>query len=195
MTLYTAAITLILVMDPFGNIPLFISILQQVPKEKRTKVLIRELIIALIVLIFFLYFGQYILSGMNLSQPALSIAGGVILFLIAIRMIFPLNIWLEESDFNTDPIIVPMAVPLVAGPSAMTMVILLSKQHPDQMNTWLVALLIAWAVTAAILMFSEFLDIILGSSIIKATTRLMGMLLTTMAIEMLLSGIKAYFAA
>lgn len=192
MTIFTAAFTLILVMDPFGNIPLFISILQNVEPRKRKIVIIREMLIALMILSVFLFFGRFILSAMDISSPAVSIAGGVILFLIAIRMIFMQRAMPEATQNNDSPLIVPLAIPLVAGPSAMTMVILLAEQNPDKIGLYFIALLIAWAFTSGILILSERMGRLLGGRGLKALERLMGMILTTIAVQMLLTGIENY---
>ena len=197
MTIYSAAIMLFLVMDPFGNIPIFLSVLSHVNPGQRGKIIVRELLIALIFLIFFLFFGKYILAGMHITEPALGIAGGTILFLIAIKMIFPAanSSFMNEEDSQDDPLIVPLAVPMVAGPSSMAMVILLSTQYPDQLLTWFGALLIAWSVGFVILILSEKLSKIVGRRTLKAIERLMGMILTTMAVQMLLTGIKTFIAS
>lgn len=197
MTIYSAAIMLFLVMDPFGNIPIFLSVLSHVNPGQRGKIIVRELLIALVFLIFFLFFGKYILAGMHITEPALGIAGGTILFLIAIKMIFPAanSSFMNEEDSQDDPLIVPLAVPMVAGPSSMAMVILLSTQYPDQLLTWFGALLIAWSVGFVILILSEKLSKIVGRRTLKAIERLMGMILTTMAVQMLLTGIKTFIAS
>ncbi len=192
MTLYSAAITLILVMDPLGNVPLFLTVLNHVDPKKRQRIILRETFIAFLILIFFLFCGRFILNGMNISEPALQIAGGIILFLISIRMIFP-----EPNDESKnkqlgDPLIVPLAVPLIAGPSTMTMVMLLASQTPTQMSRWLAALTIAWLVTAVILVFADYLRKLLGDRGLTAIERLMGMILTTMAVQMFLSGLEQF---
>ncbi len=194
MTIYSAAIMLFLVMDPFGNIPIFLSVLSHVNPDKRRKIIVRELLIALLFLIFFLFFGKYILSGMHITEPALGIAGGTILFLIAIKMIFPASnsTFVSDEDKDGDPLIVPLAVPMVAGPSSMAMVILLSTQYPSQLFSWLGALLISWSLGFIILILAEKLSKIVGKRTLKAIERLMGMILTTMAIQMLLTGIKTF---
>ena len=194
MTIYSAAIMLFLVMDPFGNIPIFLSVLSHVNPEKRGKIIIRELVIALAFLIFFLFFGKYILSGMHITEPALGIAGGTILFLIAIKMIFPSanSSFVNDDDKDGDPLVVPLAVPMVAGPSSMAMVILLSTQYPDQQLSWLAALIISWSLGFIILILSEKLSKIVGKGTLKAIERLMGMILTTMAVQMLLTGIETF---
>ncbi|VVC76666.1 hypothetical protein AQUSIP_19900 [Aquicella siphonis] len=195
MTLYSATITLILVMDPLGNIPLFLSTLNNVDPKRRQRIILRETFIAFILLTLFLFFGQYILEGMHISEPALQIAGGIILFLIAIRMIFPQNGQEDKSSFSGEPLIVPLAVPLIAGPSTMTMVMLLANQAPYDMFRWFIALTIAWFITTVILVFADFLRKILGERGLTAIERLMGMILTTMAVQMFLSGFEQFLHA
>jgi multiple antibiotic resistance protein len=190
MTLYSATITLLLVMDPLGNVPLFLSVLNNVEPKRRQRIILRETFIALIILLFFLFFGQYILEGMHISEPALQIAGGIILFLIAIRMIFPQHGPEDKPQLNIEPLIVPLAVPLIAGPSTMTMVMLLANQAPDHMLSWFVALAIAWSISTIILVFADSLRKILGERGLTAIERLMGMILTTMAVQMFLSGFE-----
>jgi multiple antibiotic resistance protein len=189
MTLYSATITLILVMDPLGNIPLFLSVLNHIEPKKRQWIILRETFIAFIILILFLFFGQYILEGMNISRPALSIAGGIILFLIAIKMIFPHD-ESEKSKPVGDPFIVPLAIPLIAGPSTMTMVMLLANQAPYDMFRWFIALTMAWFISTVILVFADSLRKILGKRGLIAIERLMGMILTTMAVQMFLTGLE-----
>lgn len=195
MTLYSATMTLILVMDPLGNVPLFLAALNGVDPKRRQRIILRETFIAFIILSFFLFFGQYILEGMHISEPALQIAGGIILFLIAIRMIFPDHSQDDKPQFKGEPLIVPLAVPLVAGPSTMTMVMLLANQAPYDMSRWFVALLVAWLVTTIILVFAENLRKILGERGLTAIERLMGMILTTMAVQMFLTGFEQFLHA
>jgi multiple antibiotic resistance protein len=193
MTLFSAAITLILVMDPLGNIPLFLSTLNHVAPKRRQWIILRETFIAFIVLIFFLLFGQHIMESMHISQPALSIAGGIILFLISIRMIFPHH---EEKMRQVgEPFIVPLAIPLIAGPSTMAMVMLLGSQAPYDMARWFVALSIAWFVTTVILVFADNLAKLLGERGLIAIERLMGMILTTMSVQMFLTGFEQFLHA
>lgn len=191
MTLYSAAVTLILVMDPLGNVPLFLSILNRVNPKKRAWITLRESLIAFMILSTFLFFGQYILNGMHISQPALAIAGGIILFLIAIRMIFPHG---DEGKFpySGDPFIVPLAVPLIAGPSTMTMVMLMANQAPYDTIKWFLALALAWSIATSILLFAAFFRKILGERGLIAVERLMGMILTTMAVQMFLTGFEQF---
>ncbi len=188
MTVYTAAITLVLVLDPFGNIPLFLSVLSAAPPKRRVLIVVREMLIALGVLVVFLFFGKYILQGLHISEPALGIAAGVILFLIAIRMIFPAEAQLLGAGPQEEPLIVPLAVPLVAGPSSIATVTLLASRYPQRLLWWLAALLMAWAVCAGVLVSADLLGRLLGNRLLRAIERLMGLILTTLAVQMLLSG-------
>lgn len=195
MTLYTATITLLLVMDPLGNVPLFLSVLNRMDARKRKRIILRESFFAFIILTLFLFFGQYIMEGMHISQPALAIAGSIILFLIAIRMIFPHGDEEEKSRLSTEPFIVPLAVPMIAGPSTMTIVMLLASQAPYDMPRWFLALVIAWFITTLILVFADNLRRLLGERGLVAIERLMGMILTTMAVQMFLTGFGQFIHA
>lgn len=195
MTLYTTVITLILVMDPLGNIPVFLSMLSHVNPKRRRLIIFREAVIAYFILLFFLLFGQHILQSMNISQPALAIAGGIILFLISIRMIFPDHSQDDRTKPSFEPFIVPLAIPLIAGPSTMAMVMLLASQAPYNMPQWIAALTVAWLVTAIILLFAGVLSNMLGERGLIAIEKLMGMILTTMAVQMFLTGFEQFLHA
>jgi multiple antibiotic resistance protein len=192
MTILSAVITLILVMDPFGGIPVFLSLLKHSPARRRRLIILREMAIALGILVVFLFFGKLILAGLHISEPALNIAGGVILFLIALRMIFPRRQPEQDPPRGEEPVVVPLAVPLIAGPSTLATVILLSTRYPEGIARWLAALVIAWAVALLILLFADLLRKLLGNRVIQAIERLMGMILTTMAVQMLLSGVREF---
>ena len=195
MTLYTATLTLLLVMDPLGNIPIFLSILNKTPAERHIPIITRESIIALLVLTCFLFFGQFILTSMRISEAALTISGGIILFLIAIRMIFPHDETRQKTHLTGEPFIVPLAIPMIAGPSTMAMVMLLASQAPDHMIKWVFALTGAWLVTTIILLFAGLLSRVLGQRGLTAIERLMRMILTTMAVQMFLTGFEQFLHA
>ncbi len=190
MTLVSATLTLVFVMDPLGNIPIFLAALNPVAPQKRQWVILRESLIAFVILLLFLLFGQYILEAMHISQPALSISGGIILFLIAIRMIFPEHDEGEKPKKNIEPFIVPLAVPLIAGPSTMTMTMVMANQGMNDTFLLVVALSTAWFLTTAVLVFSVSLRKVLGERGLIAIERLMGMILTTMAVQMFLTGFE-----
>jgi small neutral amino acid transporter SnatA (MarC family) len=192
MEILTAAMTLVLIMDPLGNIPVFMSVLNQLDPHRRHQVLIRELLISLAVLLVFLFLGQYLLHFLNLQQESISIAGGIVLFLIALRMIFPQEGGIMGDLPEGGPFIVPLAVPLLAGPSTMATLLLLVRSEPGRLVDWLIALTVAWAITAAILLASTFIYRLLRQRGLIAMERLTGMLLVAVAVQMLLSGVADY---
>nr|WP_277929550.1 YhgN family NAAT transporter [Lysobacter sp. M2-1] len=192
VTIVSAALLLFLILDPLGNIPVFLSLLRGMPPQRQRLVLARELLIALAVLLLFLWCGKYALELMHLRQESVSIAGGIVLFLIGIRMIFPPPEGLMGEIPDGEPFIVPMAIPMVAGPSGMAAVMLMGSQEPDRMGAWSLALLLAWAATAAILFSATLLYKRLGSRALIAVERLMGMLLVAISVQMLLDGIATY---
>jgi multiple antibiotic resistance protein len=192
MSTLSAGILLFLIMDPLGNIPLFLSLLKNVAPERRRLVLIRELIIALVVLFFFLFSGKYLLSALQLKAESVSIAGGIVLFLIGIRMIFPSRDGIFGGDVDAEPFIVPMAIPAVAGPSTMAAVMLLANGNPGRTVDWSIALFLAWLATSILLVSSTYLYRWLGHSVLVALERLMGMLLVALSVQMFLDGIVAY---
>ena len=193
MEIISAATLLFLVMDPLGNIPIFLSVLEDVAPERRTRVLIRELLLAFVVLVLFLFFGQYVLGFLQLSQHSIRIAGGIILFLIALKMVFPVKRSAHEvEEIQGEPLLVPLAIPMVAGSSAMAIVMLMATNNPDRMMDWLLALFAAWLLSSLILVSANGLKRFLGQRGLIAMERLMGMLLIALAVQMLLEGISAY---
>ena len=192
MDIFAAATLLFLVMDPLGNVPLFLSVLKQVPEKRRNLVLCRELIIAYIVLLMFLVLGPYILSFLQVSQEAIRIGGGIVLFVIALKMVFPQEAGLLGKTPAGEPFIVPLAIPLMAGPSSLAMIMLMRKSAEGQwLELWL-AVTAAWIVSAAILLASKKLYRLLGEKGLFAIERLMGMVLIIMAVQMLLEGTAQY---
>ena len=192
MNIYSVAVTLYLVMDPLGNIPIFLSLLKQVDAKRRTRIILRESFIAFSMLILFLFCGKTILHGLNISEAALSIAGGIILFLIAIKMVFPSTHRYTADDNHSEPFIVPMAIPLIAGPSALTTVILFASQAPHQQFQLVMAVVVASLASTLTLLAAPPLQKLLGPKVIAAVERLMGMMLTTIAVQMFLTGWGMY---
>ena len=192
MSTLSAGILLFLIMDPLGNIPFFLSLLKNVAPERRRLVLIRELLIALGVLFFFLFSGKYLLSALQLKAESVGIAGGIVLFLIGIRMIFPPRDGVFGGDVDAEPFIVPMAIPAVAGPSTMAAVMLLANGNPGRTVDWSIALFLAWLATSVLLVSSTYLYRWLGASVLVAVERLMGMLLVALSVQMFLDGVVAY---
>jgi len=197
MDIISTATVLFLIMDPLGNIPIFLSVLERVAPERRLRVLIRELLIAFFVLLGFLFFGHYILGFLGLSAQSIKIAGGIILFLVALKMVFPVarSAGDTEEELDDEPLLVPLAIPLVAGPSAMAILMLLSTKEPERMLDWVSALTIAWVITTVILLSATGLQKVLGRRGLIAMERLMGMILIALAVQMLLEGISEYLGA
>lgn len=188
----SAVVILLLVVDPIGNIPLFLSLLRGVDAARRTRVIFRECVIAFVVLLGFVVFGRWILTLFGLSEPSLSIAGGVILFLIALRMIFrgPEGVFGQAAD--GEPFIVPLAIPAIAGPAAIATVVLLASRAPERLPEWIGAVFVAILVTLACLVFAERVAKLVGARGLAAFERLMGLILTAIAVEMLLRGAEDF---
>jgi len=192
MDIISTAILILFILDPFGNIPLLLSILKDIDKTKQLKIIIRELLIGLFILILFLFFGENILNIFGLETQAITIAGGIIFFIIAINMIFPnpdgKNIFAtNDSDAL---LIVPIAMPMISGSGAIATVLLLSKQHPNHTFSLLLAILLAWGINSIILLLSPYISKLLKEKGLTAMERLMGMLLLMMSVEMFIKGIR-----
>ncbi|MFO7906851.1 MAG: MarC family protein [Pirellulaceae bacterium] len=192
MTILSAAVMLFLVMDPVGNVPVFVSLLGGMELRRARVVVVRELVIALAALMLFLFCGQVFLDVLDVSEPALGIAGGVILFLIALKMIFGGSGDIFKEDSMGEPFVVPLAIPLIAGPSAAATVLLLMARAPDRWLHWLMALVAAWFASGVILVFAASFSRLLGERGLHAVERLMGMLLTAVAVQMFLGGVHDF---
>lgn len=194
---FQSFILLLLVTDPFGNVPLFVSTLRQVAPERRNRVVVRECLIAFALLLAFMFVGRPFLDALQLSEISLRIGGGVILFLIALRMVFPQpgGIFGQVEHGAVEPLIVPLAIPALAGPSALVTVLLFSSQA--SMPMWMYAAIISLVavVWLLVLLSAERLQRLLGDQVMTAVERLMGLILTAIAIEMLLAGMRAYIAS
>lgn len=188
----SAFITLLFVMDPLGNVPVFLSILKNVDEKRRQRVLARELLIALVVLLVFLWGGSSLLDLLGLRQESVSIAGAIILFLIALRMIFPSPYGLMGDTPDGEPFIVPLAIPMVAGPSALAISMLLVTSDPGRMLDWTIALVGAWAASAVLLMSAPLLLKALGNRGLIAVERLMGMVLVMISVQMFFEGVQKF---
>jgi multiple antibiotic resistance protein len=192
MRLFSAVVTLFLIMDPLGNVPLFLSVLKDVAPERRRRVLIREVLFSYLVLLTFLFLGKYILLLLRLQQETISIAGGIVLFLIALRMIFPPERGLLGEPLEGEPFVVPLAIPLIAGPSTLAALLLLQRSGPNTWTELVLAVTIAWAITAVILFSSTYLYRLLKQRGLIAMERLMGMLLVMLAVQMFMDGVSKY---
>ncbi|WP_186115507.1 MarC family protein [Burkholderia gladioli] len=189
----SATVLLILITDPLGNIPLFIAALRHVPGPRRVRVILREIAIAFTILLLFMVVGDRFLRMMSLTDLSLRIGGGIVLFLIALRMIFPH----PDGAFGNDPrgaepFIVPLAIPALAGPSALATVMLLTSQAPGKTMEWVGALMVTMLVCAIVLVLAERIQRWLGERTVMAFERLMGLVLVAISVEMILAGIRAF---
>ncbi|MEO7108323.1 MAG: MarC family protein [Rhodoferax sp.] len=191
-TFLSATILLVLITDPIGNIPIFANALKHVAPERRPRVILREILIAFALLLTFMFVGETFLRVMNLSELSLQIGGGVILFLIALRMVFPPPSSGAEEEQMAEPLIVPLAVPAIAGPSALATVLLLVSQQPERRMEWIGALCVTMLVSAIVLVSAERIQRIIGTRLVTAVERLMGLVLVSVAVEMLLRGLKTF---
>lgn len=188
----SAVVLLLLVFDPFGNIPIFIAALKNIDSKRHVKIILRECFIAWIALLFFLLCGKQFIFLLQLSQTSLGIAGGVILFLIAIRMIFAHPGGIFGDVPGDEPFIVPLAIPSVVGPSAIATILLLVSKNPERLPEWISAATLALLISTIILLFSGFIHRVIGERGAIALERLMGLILTAVAVEMFLQGIKEF---
>jgi multiple antibiotic resistance protein len=187
----SSAVVLFLVLNPLGNIPIFLTLLKDIEPKRRWKIISRELLIALVILVIFLFFGQRFLNLLQLESESVSIAGGIILFIIGIRMVFPSRRGIMGDQLEGEPFIVPLAIPLVAGPSALATLLLLVNSDPTNMLSWLSVLMIAWTLTAVILLSAPIFYKILKRRGLAAIERLMGMILIMISVQMSVTGIKS----
>lgn len=194
MNLLPLAVTLFLVLDPFGNAAIFHAVLSKIPEHRRHKVLIRELLFALLILLGFLFAGKHLLGFLGVRPATLSISGGILLFLIALGMVFPTRSVLGETG-DEEPFIVPLAVPLMAGPSSIALILLTSSKFPGAIGSIALAVTGAWLVSAIILLLSPWVLRLIGTKGTRALERLMGLLLILVAVQMFLDGISSYSAS
>lgn len=191
----SAGFLLLLVLDPFGNMPIVLSALANVPRERHRRIIVRECAFAFVILLAFMLGGKAFLDFLQLSETSLAIAGGIVLFLIGLRMIFPPPEGIMGEIPDGEPFIVPIAIPMIAGPSGMAAVMLLGSQEPGRMGDWMLALTLAWGSTAIILFSATYLQKWLGTRVLTAIERLMGMVIVAISVQMLLDGITSYLRA
>lgn len=190
----SAVVLLLIVCDPFGNIPLFVSALQGVPRERRVAIILRECLIAFAVLVTFVFIGGPFLRLLGLSELSLQIGGGVVLMLVALRMVFPTPEGIFGQTPGGEPFIVPLAVPALAGPSALATVLLLVSRDPARLWQWVAAIAVVMAASAVVLGFAERIMRLLGERVTLAFERLLGLVLAAIAVELILRGIKTFIA-
>jgi MarC family membrane protein len=192
--LVSAIVLLVLVTDPFGNVPLAVASLRSVPRERHSRIVARECLIAYVVLLVFLFGGQAFLALMHLSETSLAIAGGVILFLIALRMVFAHPDGVFGDAAAAEPYIVPLAIPAIAGPSALATVMLMASRGTTPVGTLVIAISVAMLVMLVVLLAADRVQRVIGERGVVALERLTGLVLTALAVEMLLTGVRTFVA-
>ncbi|MFA6004579.1 MAG: MarC family protein [Elusimicrobiota bacterium] len=193
MSLLSCASILFLVMDPLGNIPLFVTLLKDVPPARSRRIILREHLFALGLFVFFLLCGRFLLDMLGIKDPSLSISGGIVLFLIAIKMVFPMKEGVFGDMPGGEPFFVPLATPLICGPSALTTVLILASKNDVSAGMLSAAVLLAWGGSLAILFNAAAIAKLMGERVVTAMERLMGMILITIAVQMLLNGLAQFF--
>lgn len=185
---FAIALTLFFVIDALGNIPIYLSIIRKIDQKKIKRIAIRELLLALVIMIIFHYLGQVLLSLLSISKSTVQVAGGLILFLIAIRLIFSHE---EESPkyVSADPFIVPIATPLIAGPSVLSVIMIYALEQPQDLIV-IGAIFVAWFISSLILFFASPIYKLVGEKVLAACQRLMGLIVAVIAVQMFIQGIK-----
>ncbi|WP_458700616.1 MarC family protein [Sulfurospirillum sp. 1307] len=184
------AVLLMFILDPFGNVPILLAILKNVDKSKKKAIILRESIFGLIILLVFFFFGDIFLSVFHLETPSVTIAGGVIFFVIALKMIFPGEKGNHSLFGSEDPFIVPIAIPLIAGPSALATLLVMTRSYSEHFWSLFVSLILAWLFSTLILYSSSFLYKVLREKGLSALEKLMGMLLLMLSVQMFVNGIR-----
>ncbi len=191
MTLFSVALVLFLIMDPIGNIGSYLGLVNDLPKKRKMWVVVREMLIALAFMILFNYIGEYIFALLGLSEATVSLSSGVILFLVAVKILFPATDSIRANLPRGEPFIIPLAIPLIAGPSLLATIMLYAHLEPSQ-PIMLAAIVLAWLAAIAVLLLSEPLQRILGKNGLVACERLMGMVLVLIAVQRFMEGILLF---
>lgn len=192
-SILSTAVLLFFLMDPLGNIPILLSVLKGIPPKRQRIIIFRELMVALLILFVFLFAGRPLLNFLHLQQEAVTISGGIILLIIGLRMIFPKPEGIMGHQPGGEPFLVPIAIPMIAGPSILAMLILMTQNSPGKMMNWALSVLIAWGLSAVILLAAPLLLRLLKERGLLALERLMGMVLVMIAVQMLINGFKILF--
>jgi multiple antibiotic resistance protein len=189
-----SALLLFLVIDPFGNLPFVLAVIGDAPTSRYRRIIIRETVLAFVILTIFALAGEQVLGYLMIEQASLMVAGGVILFLISLKMIFRSAKEIFDSDYRDDPFLFPIAVPSLAGPSAITAVMILRSQQLTSVEQLLAALFLVILATCIVLLLGRRISDWLGVRGIRAVEKLMGLLLNLVAVNMMLVGFKNFMA-
>jgi multiple antibiotic resistance protein len=189
-SILSATLLFLFVIDPFGNIPILLSVMKGVAQKRQYQIVIRDGLIGLLILVAFLFFGAEFLQVLHLETESISIAGGVVLFVIALKMIFP-SPFSQEKTSIVEPFIVPISIPMLAGPSTLATLLVMVKSFPEKQSGLLISVLAAWGISVVILAMAPLLNRLLKEKGLAALERLMGMLLLMMSVQMLVNGVRS----
>lgn len=190
MSIVTSAISLFLVFNVLGNIPFYIAVLRPFNQKRQQIILFREMLIALGILLLFGFFGDYVLSALGISQAIIGVSGGLLLFLISLSMIFPKETSGGDSEvFENEPLIVPLAIPAMAGPGSIAAVMLYSKELETSPLFIFLVILLAWLPSLALVLSASYIRKLVGNKGLVAFERLGGLLISLISVQMITSGI------
>lgn len=195
MNVASLAVTLFFVLAPFGSLPLVLALLAGIDRKRQRMIIVRESLCAFAILALCYLLGAWFLNLLDIGASDLKICGGAVLGIISLRMIFPPKGASHEGELEAEPFIVPLAVPLMAGPSAMTTVIIMSAQSADAPIAGFGMMALAWLASAVLLVMGVTLGAYIPPRLLPAMERLMGLLLSVIAVHMLMGGLQTYFAA
>jgi multiple antibiotic resistance protein len=193
VSIFNIALTLFLVANPIGNSPAIIALIKDFDFDRQKKIMVRESLFALIIAIFFQYFGEIFLGQLHIQPYSVSLCGGILLFLVALNMIFLPHVENSVTAKRKEPMIVPIATPLISGPALLTIIMLFTQQEDSLKIT--TAILISWVAVGGLLMLAPYLQRILHRRGLGALEQLMGMILSMMAVEMIVQGLTLYIKA
>ncbi len=192
MKTLSLAITLFFVLDPFGNLPVVLGLLTHIERKRHWRIVLRESLIALLLMVIFYAVGPWFLKLLDIGPSDLKICGGVVLAIIALRLVFPDERLTHGKEEINEPFIVPMAIPLMVGPSALATVMIMAAQSAAEPLSGLVMMGLAWFFTAGLLLLGVMMGGLIPARLLIALERLSGLLLAVIAVRMIMTGLQAY---
>jgi len=191
MSVLSISLVLFLIMDPIGNVSSFLTMVRGIEPKRQTFIVIREMLIALLFMVLFNYLGEYIFEWLQVSETTVRISSGVILFIVAVQILFPQLKGIRDNIPEEEPFIIPLAIPLIAGPALLATIMLYAHME-ENLHTMLLAILVAWFASVIVLLSSRYLYRILGVNGLMACEKLMGMVLVLLAIQRFLDGVAQF---
>ncbi|MGK5594945.1 MAG: MarC family protein [Parachlamydiaceae bacterium] len=191
MTLFSIAFMLFLIMDPVGNVSSYLNLVNELPRKRQRWIVIREMLIALAFMLLFNAIGEYIFNILQISHTVVRLSSGLILFLVAIKILFPSVDSPRANLPKGEPFVIPLAIPLIAGPSLLATIMLYAHEIPG-VSLMVGAIFLAWLAASVVLLASPYLKKALGNNGLMACERLMGMILILLAIQRFAEGVQLF---